>query len=318
MVRGLRPTLASRATEPFDSPDWLFELKWGGVRALASIGHGTVVLRGQNGRDITAVYPELHGLAAQVKGSSAVLDGEIVALGEKGHPDIELLRPRLNRLLGSERGWLPRAPVCYEVSDILELDGRLLTELPLWQRKNILHAHFTPSKTAQIAEFVEAEGVAFFDAVCEHRLEGMIAKQKYSLYRPGRRSRDWVEIPAQEVGHYAIGGYTFGGSSRGAFQGLLLGAYRGQELIYVGRATAGLSRPEAWDTVRLLEELHTPRCPFSTPPPVDRLSFWCEPRLVCQVRLGERSPSGQLRFAVFVSLRPDLAPQDCRLEAERA
>ncbi|MBI2887220.1 MAG: hypothetical protein HYY02_08420 [Chloroflexi bacterium] len=305
------------ATEPFDSPDWLFELKWGGVRALALIDQGRLTLRGQNGRDITAAYPELQGLPGQLAGHSATLDGDIVALGRRGHPEMELLRPRLTQLLRSPGGQAFRSPVSYEVSDILELDGRLLTDLPLWQRKNILHSHVTPSETAQIAAFIDSEGVAFFDAICQHGLDGMIAKQKYSPYRPGRRSRDWLEVRAQEVGHYVIGGYTFGGGNKQeAFQRLLLGAYRGPELVYVGLATAGLSRPEAWTTVRLLEELHTPQCPFSTPPAVNRLSYWCQPKLVCQVRLGERSGSGALRFAVFVSLRPDLAAQDCRLEVD--
>lgn len=315
----LRPMLPARSQEPFDSPNWLFELKWDGVRALAFINKGKLVLRGQNGRDLTDAYPELQGLPSQLKGSSAVLDGDIVAMGSAGHPDIELLRPRLNQLLRAPAQGA-RGSLVYELSDILSLDGQLLTDLPLWERKNILHSHVEPSKTAQLVEFVEGDGIAFYDAVCEHGLEGMIAKEKRGAYHPGRRSRAWLEIPAQEVGYYVIGGYTFGGGQKKeAFQTLLLGAYdeRGA-LRYVGRATAGLASPEAWRTVRLLEELHSATCPFATSPTVNRFSFWCEPKLVCQVRLGEQAKSGELRFAVFVSLRPDMAPQDCQLETDTA
>lgn len=312
LLERLQPMLPTKATEPFDSPDWLFELKWGGVRALAFIDKGQVVLRGQNRRDLTHAYPELHGLPEQLKGDCAVLDGEIVALSSKGYPDLELLRSRLNLLLKTQTAQFPRSSLFYQVSDLLLLDGRVLLDCPLWQRKNVLHAHFSPSKVARVCDFIEGEGVAFFDAVSEHHLEAIIAKNKFSPYRPGQRSRLWLEVPAVDVGYYVIGGYTFGGGRKqDAFQSLLLGEYRGENLVYVGRATAGLSTPEAWWTVRLLEDMHTSRCPFVQTPAVKRFSYWCEPKLVCQVRLGERSANGELRFAVFVSLRPDIPPQDC-------
>ena len=308
--------LPSRVEHPFDSPDWLFELKWGGVRALAFVQDGGVTLRGQNRRDLTEAYPELQALAAQLQGRSAVLDGEIVALGARGHPNLELLRPRLNLLLKHEGAQLPRGPLSYQIADILALDGESLLDYPLWKRKNLLHAHFQPSATAQVCDFIEGEGVAFFDAVCEHHLEGIVAKNKYSPYVPGLQTGHWLEVLALETGHFVIGGYTFGGGrKREPFESLLLGAFQGDDFVYAGRATAGLPIPEGWRTVKLLEALHSSRCSFKDPPALNRFSYWCEPALVCQVRLGERSPSGELRFAVFVSLRPDIAPRDCRLEA---
>ncbi len=313
----LRPMFPAKGDEPFDSTDWLFELKWDGVRALAFIDGDKVVLRGQNGSEITGAYLELQGLPAQLKGDNAVLDGDIVALGKAGHPDMELLRPRLNDLLqGQPQG--PYGPITYQVSDILALDGRLLTDLPLWERKNVLHSHFEPSGFAQVAEFVDSEGVAFFDAVCEQNLAGMVAKRKQSIYQPGRKSNDWLEIQSLDVGHFVIGGYTFGGGQKKeAFQALLLGAYDDEgALQYVGRATAGLSTPEAWRTVQMLEGLYTADCPFADPPSLNRLSYWCEPKLVCQVRLGERTRSGEFRFVIFVSLRPDMSPLECRIEQD--
>lgn len=319
LLEWLQPMLPTRATEPFDSPDWLFELKWSGVRALAFIDKSKVALYGQNRRDLTDGYPELQGLPAQLKGNNAVLDGEIVALSSKGYPDPELLRPRLNLLLNTQSAQVPRSSLFYQASDLLILDGQVLLDHPLWQRKNLLHAHLSPSKVAQVCDFIEGEGVAFFDAVCEHHLDGIIAKNKFSPYRPGQRSRYWLDIAAVDVGYYVIGGYTFGGGhKKNAFQYLLLGEYRGRDLVYIGRATAGLSTSEAWRTVRLLEDLHTPHCPFVQLPAVNRFSYWCEPKLVCQVRLGERAPNGELRFAVFVSLRPDISPQDCVASVPKA
>lgn len=318
-IDDLQPMLASRSSQPFDSPDWLYELKWGGVRTLAFVKEGKVTLRGRNGRDLTDAYPELQSLPSQMKGASAVLDGEIVGLGKKGYPRLELLRPRLNLLLLQEKRDLPPFRLCYEVTDLLLLDGKLLLDLPLWQRKNLLHTHLDSSPTIQVSDFLEQEGVAFFEAVRKHHLEGIIAKNKFSAYFPGERTRHWLEVPAMETGHYVIGGYTFGGGrKKEPFESLLLGAFQGDDLVYVGRATAGLSSQEGWRTVKLLEGLHTPDCPFVAPPTLSRFSYWCRPHLVCHVRVGERSPQGEFRFAVFVSLRPDLDPQDCRVEPERS
>lgn len=307
--------LPSKRREPFDSPDWIFELKWGGVRALAFIEAGTVTLRGQNQRDLTGGYPELQGVAEQVDGRQAVLDGEIVALGPKGRPNLDMLRPRLRYLFSQAGAPAPqpsRAPLCYEVTDLLAFDSQLLTDLPLWARKNLLHARFKPTPVAQVSDFIEEEGTAFFDAVCDLELEGMIAKQKQATYTPGRRTRHWLEVPALGVGHFVIGGYTFGGGQKKTpFESLLLGAYRDKALHYAGRATAALSNPEGWRTVELLEKLHTSECPFEESPLVNRFSYWCRPELACQVRTGERGPAGELRFGLFVCLRPDLVPEGC-------
>lgn len=329
-IEALTPMLPSKRREPFDSKDWIFELKWGGVRTLAFIEGGKVTLRGQNQMDLTGGYPELQGMAEQLDGHQAVLDGEIVALGPKGRPNLELFRPRLGEILrrsppsqvlpirqaqgklSAQHDKLPRAAVCYEVTDLLAFDGQLLTDLPLWARKNLLHARFKPTPVAQVSDFIEEEGTAFFDAVCELELEGMVAKEKQAAYTPGKRTRHWLEVPALGVGHFVIGGYTFGGGQKKApFESLLLGAYQGKALRYAGRATASLSNPEGWRTVELLERLHTSDCPFSEAPPLNRFSYWCRPEIACQIRTGERGPGGELRFGLFVCLRPDLSPEDC-------
>lgn len=308
----LLPMLPQRAAEPFDSPNWLYELDWGGVRALAFLREGVVTLRGQNGVDLTAAYPELAGLAGNIRARSAVLDGQIVALGPEGRPHLELLRPRLHQLLGGQGPRLPRAAVSFQVSDLLLLDGALLLDEPLWQRRNVLHVRFVPGEHAQLSDTVEHEGVLFFRAVCEHGLDGIIAKRRDSPYRPGVRSDDWLEMRAVEAASFVIGGYTFGGGpGRAPFEALLLGRYRDGQLRYAGRATAGLATAEGWRTVRLLERLHTPRCPFADPPHVNRFIYWCRPDLVCDARVGERGPDGLPRFATFVALRPDIAPLDC-------
>jgi len=333
-IEALLPMLPSKRREPFDSRDWIFELKWGGVRTLAFLEDGKVALRGQNGADLTGAYPELHDIAQQLDGNCGVLDGEMVGLGPQGRPNLELLRPRLHALVRRatqppfqilhparisiaevQPSWKVNAPFSYQVTDVLALDGQLLVDLPLWARKNLLHARFKPTPIAQVSDFIEGEGTAFFDAVCDLGLEGMIAKERSAPYLPGQRSRHWLEVPALDVGNFVIGGYTFGGGRKKApFESLLLGAYRDGYLVYAGRATAALSNPEGWRTIGQLEGLHTSECPFQEAPQVNRFSYWCGPELVCQVRTGERGPGGELRFALFVCLRPDLSPQDCLWE----
>jgi ATP-dependent DNA ligase len=304
--------LADQAAEPFDSPNWCYELRWGGVRALAIVRNGVVTLRGQNGVDLTSSYPELASLAERVQAHTAVLDGEIVARGPEGNPNLELLRPRLNQLLGNREARLPKADVSYQVSDLLELDGALLLDLPLWQRRTLLQARFTPGERAQISDVVEDAGLLLFDAVCEHGLDGIVAKRKDSPYLPGVRSDDWLEMPAVEVTSFVIGGYTFGGGLRKApFEALLLGRYYQGRLYYAGRATAGMATAEGWRIVRLLEGLHTAECPFADPPEPGRFIHWCRPLLVCQARVGERGEDGLPRFAAFIALRPDIAPEEC-------
>jgi len=311
VVDGLLPMLPERGADPFDSPNWVYELDWGGVRALAIIRDGAATLRGQNGVDLTAVYPELAALPAAIHAKSAVLDGEIVAMTAAGRPDLELLRPRLNQLLGNHEVRLPKAALSFQVTDLLELDGTLLLDQPLWQRRNLLHVHFNPTEQAQISDIVEQDGVLFFSAVQENGLNGILAKRKDSPYRPGIRSDDWLEMPASEVSSLVIGGYTFAGGNKQAFESLLLGRFHDGRLRYAGKATAGMATKEAWTTIHLLEGLHTAECPFADPPETGRFIHWCRPELVCEVRLGERGPDGLPRFATFVALRPDVAPEDC-------
>lgn len=307
--------LAAQQAEPFDSPDWIFELDTGGVRSMAVFDGGSVVLQGQNGADLTPIYPELRAIAGQIDLRQAVVDGEIVAMGKNGAPDFSRLRPRLHALLQPRHPRFPPGPLHYVAADLLYADGTPLVGLPLRERKNLLHALLRPSPLFQACEFIEGDGVAFYEAVSRHRLEGVVAKRKESPYRPGERSPDWVRIPAARSASLVIGGYTFGGrSKKEAFSSLLLGVFQGRDLVYAGRAASSLSAAEAWRTVRLLEGLHTADCPFTQPPRVTALTFWCRPALAGQFRVGEPAPDGTFRFAVFMALRPDISPEDCLLE----
>ena len=282
MPASIAPMLATPANEPFDSPEHIFELMWGGVRAMAHVGDGIVRLRARNGRDLTPYFPELLCIPDRLKAREAILDGEIVAVDSEGHPAFDALRPRLHMMasaVGPDREQVPQLPVqfrlkklagslTYVAFDILWLDGRSLADRPLWQRKNRLHECVTASAEFAPVDFVDHEGLAFFDAVIDRKLEGFVAKQKNSVYTPGRRSKSWLEVRAQQSGDFVIGGYAIGGTHRRGepFSQILLGAHDQGRFEYVGSVSGGLSDKEARDIVELLQPLHANEPPFFDTP----------------------------------------------------
>jgi len=297
--------------EPFDSPDYIFEVKWDGVRAIAVVDGGEARLHGRNRRDLTPLYPELAALARSLDAKHAVVDGEIAAWGTESLPDFALLRPRLLRP-DAPVSRRQRSPIIYQIFDVLEVDGRWLLDLPLYDRRNLLHQRLQPSRTVQVADFVRDEGIAFSEAVRSHGLGGVIAKHKGSPYLPGERSSHWLELRAFQADDFVIGGYSFGGGRRNdPIAALLLGAFRGGKLEFVGQVSVGCSDREARQLLNLLQPLHSDACPFREPPHVPRFLYWCRPELACHVRYSQWSADGLLRFPVFVAPRPDVPIDEC-------
>jgi DNA ligase D-like protein (predicted ligase) len=313
---------AVRAREPFDSKDHIFELMWGGMRAMAYVRDGVLRLRGTNGIDLTPHFPELTGIPAMLEAREAIVDGEIIVLDAQGQPAFDALRPRLHAIASAtpppDFAKPRRVPgqLCFQAFDLLWLDGRLMVDRPLWQRKNRLHNILRPGAEFVAVDFVDDEGVAFYEAVLQKKLEGVVAKEKASAYTPGKRSNAWREVRALQSGDFVVGGYTFGGASRRgeAFNQVLLGAYDDGRFEYVGAVSGGMDDAEARQLTALLEPLAVPRPPFIDPPPISRLVYWTEPAVVCRVRFSEWSREGYLRFPIFSALRPDIAAEDCVLD----
>ncbi|HEX5939989.1 MAG TPA: hypothetical protein VFZ12_06480 [Dehalococcoidia bacterium] len=329
--RLLRPMLPISIAEPFDSEDHIFELKWGGVRALAFIEGSSLTLVGPNGRDISEWYPELQSLPRHVRGRTAILDGEIVALGKEGYPNLELLRERTKAF-----GMAPPAEhdeqpsvggLSYQAYDVLLAGGRTMLDRPLWHRKNILQNLISPSAIGQATDYIETEGIAFYEAAREHKLEGIVAKRMESDYQSGQRSSDWQELRIQEAGDFVIGGYSFGGplrpglgtprrqGKREPFSELLIGGYDADgNLHHVGNVSGPFTLGEAGLVLQFMTDQHTADCPFVSAPELPRFIHWCRPELVCRVRFSEWTRAGMLRFPYFIALRPDLIPADCVLD----
>jgi bifunctional non-homologous end joining protein LigD len=209
-----------------------------------------------------------------------------------------------------------RVQVSFEVFDILYRDGRSLMREPLYRRKMHLNDTVEPNALVHVCHYEEGEGIALFDAARDLGLEGIVAKDKQSVYQPGKRSRHWLKIKHSRTANLVIAGYTFGGGARKElFGSLLLGAYDGGKMWYVGSVGGGFSKQDLEFTYAAITQLHTDESPFVEDPRVEKLLFWCEPVLAVQVNYGEFTEQRHLRFPIFSALRPDVDPHDCTLEA---
>ena len=293
--------LAGTAPAPFGGDDWLFEIKWDGVRAIATVGE-RLTLRSRNDTEMSGQFPELAELLALAPGT--VLDGEIVVM-TGGKPDMQALLPRLQATLPRSGG----APVTYIVFDILERDGKDLTGLPLVERRKILKEAVREGPHVVVSEPVEGRGEEYYRAAVAQGLEGVMAKRKDSRYEPGLRSGAWLKIKAQKSCDCVIAGYTPGRGGRGpVFGALLLGLYEDGKLVPVGKVGTGFSD-------QLLAELMDRFASLVTDVPqlagIKEKAVWLEPVLVCELAYMEVTRDRKLRIPRFVRLRTDKAPSAC-------
>ena len=322
------PMLASDGTEPFDDDQWLFEVKWNGIRAIAQAirpgtgDDGSTTLHSRLGNDLTAAYPELASLWERVLARNAVLDGEIVALGPNGRPSFERLAQRmhLREPRAVERA-VRAPPVTYVVFDLLAVDGEAVIDRPLHERLDLLSATVVPGGGVQRSEPIRGQGIALFEAVERQGLEGVIAKRADSVYRPGRRSRDWVKLKARQHAHVVIGGWLGGkGAREGRLGSLLAGLYDAGQLRFAGRVGTGFDDAELERlAARLLPlEVDAPAFnPADLPAQVRRHAHWVTPRLVCRVTFDDITDQRRLRAPSYQGLADHVPPRACTLDTLR-
>ena len=299
--------LARLWRRPFDSPDYLFELKWDGIRAIALVEDGSYTLQDRNGHDLTEVFPELSRLPSQVGAHRVILDGEIVCLDTSGHPNFTLLEQRLAK---PSRSASRRHQARYVAFDVLYLNNRSVMDESLVTRKNLLHTLLEPGESVQATDCIDTYGKTFFAATCEHSLEGIVAKLKASRYQPGTRSNAWLKIKRVRQGEFVIGGYIFDGNRKEPLKSLILGLYENNHLKYVGQVSSGLAS-QSKRVASVLQPLHSDESPFEHTPTIRRFSFWCHPETVCQVEYGEFTKGARVAYPVFKGLNEDIAPHEC-------
>jgi bifunctional non-homologous end joining protein LigD len=311
-----QPMMAEGGYQPFDHPGWRFEPKLDGVRTLIEIDMDSTRLVSRSGRDQTAQYPELATVHEYVTQMSAVLDGEIVARDE-GRPSFERLQQRINL---SSPADIERArkkiPVEVYVFDILWLDGKDVTKLPLERRHELLEPLVVPGHRVLTTFHVDGEGKPLAAAARENGFEGVVAKKLGSIYRPGRRTGDWRKIKLLNRQDCVILGWTPGtGGRTRTFGALLVGAYDDGDLRWIGQVGTGFTDRMLADLMDRLEPLQRKDPPIDDPElrKVKGARF-VEPALVCEVEFLEITGSNKLRAPSYKGLRTDKSPDECVLE----
>lgn len=297
---------------PVDGHEWAYEIKWDGVRTIAFAGGGGLRLQSRTLRDVTAQYPEVAELGAQL-GPGTVLDGEIAALDDTGRPSFERLQSRIN--LASPRDIAARrseTPATFLVFDLLYRDGSDLTAVPYAERRSVLEALALEVPGLQVPRAHLGDGPALLEATRQQGLEGLVAKRTDSLYLPGRRSRSWVKVKNFRRQEFVVGGWLGGAGGRAGRIGALLVGYQGEGgLRYAGRVGTGFNDAELERLARRLEPLARQTTPFSAPLPPDvaRAGRWVEPRLVVEVAFTEWTGAATLRAPSYKGERQDKDPE---------
>jgi bifunctional non-homologous end joining protein LigD len=311
----VEPMTATLAGNVPRGDEWLFEIKWDGVRAIAFVEDGNVRLQARSGLRCERQYPELSVLPHHLAAKQAILDGEIAVLDPKGVARFHLIQPRIANSDPNAVAHLVRStPVVYFAFDLLYLDGYDLRAVPLAARRGLLDQLLTPNSVVRISEAFPGAGEALLDAARENGLEGIVAKHARSTYEP-RRSRDWLKIKIVTEQEFVIGGFTEPQGSPGYFGALVLGVHEEGKLRWVGNVGTGFDQALLAGIYRCLEPLITEKCPFAARPKPEKGITWVKPELVCQVQYGNWTQDGRLRAPVFLGMRNDVAAPAVAREA---
>jgi bifunctional non-homologous end joining protein LigD len=311
LPESLMPMFPGGASEPFDSREHVFEVRWDGLRALAFVEGGGYHLQDQSGRNISELFPELGEIPRRLAVDEVILDGIVVISDSQGRPDFAALDRRMR--LSSPDGLAQaaaRQPAAFVVFDILYAEARSVMSMTLLKRRRLLKEVLAGEGRVCLSDAVGAEGVAFFDAAREMGIEAVIAKRKDSVYVPGGRSPSWLlvqDVPRQDV---VVIGYL-SDSHGGAFESLLMGIYSDHQLVYAGAVGGGFDQR----TERLLAQaLPGLRSGGDKPDGGDRVpgdAIWVRPELVASVKFSEWTPEGTLRFPIFVGMHPEVDARSC-------
>ncbi|RFZ85179.1 DNA ligase D [Mucilaginibacter terrenus] len=318
VLAAIKPMKATLVDEPFDQPGWIYEIKWDGYRALATLNEGQATLTSRNNL-VFGQFQPINDLLESWD-MNVVLDGEIVALNEQGTADFGALQNWRNK---------KNALLAFYVFDILWYNGRDLTGLPLRSRREILDAVLPKnSELIRPSQVFEVGGIEFFEAAKKMGLEGIIAKRADSLYTSDARSREWLKVKAKRRQEVIIAGFTKNEGTGKYFSALAIGVHDQRGVLrYIGKVGTGFNDGRQKEMIKLFEPLITKESPFDIEPDVDEPSqfrprrlgakaTWLKPLLVCEVEFAEITSDGKVRQASFKGMRTDKDPKDVVMEIE--
>lgn len=310
MPKDVQPMLATLVDKPFDEEGWSYEVKWDGYRAIAYVNRGDVELRSRNNKTFEKYYPLYEALREWPV--NAVADGEVVVLDENGQSDF-----------GKLQNWRSEADgyLVYYVFDLLWLDGRDLTGLPLATRRELLRSIVPADDRIRYSESFVTSGKTFFEKARQLHLEGIMAKKTDSLYTPGVRTREWLKIKTASRQEVVIGGYTRNEDSPKLFSALLVGVFEDGKLQYTGKVGTGFTEQMQRDMMKQFKPLVQKKSPFNVVPDINQPSrfrpnppeakaTWLKPVLVGEVAFREMTSDGLMRHPSFQGMREDKAAKD--------
>ena len=307
------PELATLTDKAPAGDGWVHEIKLDGYRTAARLEAGKVRMLTRSGLDWTARFRPIAPALTLLKTRAAYLDGEIAVLGEDGVTSFAALQDALSR------GQAQR--LTYHVFDLLHLDGRDLTGLPLIERKALLApliARLPKGGPVRYSDHVQGQGPAFFAQACKHHLEGIVAKRAAAPYRSGR-TEDWLKVKCLNRQEFVIGGWMRSDKPGRELRSLLLGYYDRGKLVFAGKAGTGFGLAAGRELARRLGKIERDTPPFaSVPREYQRGARWVDPRLVAEVTFTTWTADHLLRHPSFEGLREDKPAKDVRLERSRS
>ncbi|HKV87902.1 MAG TPA: hypothetical protein VJT78_07910 [Candidatus Dormibacteraeota bacterium] len=298
----VRPMQAASAEAPFSSSEYLFEVKWDGLRCVMFKDlEGRVHLQDRGLHDLTADLPEVTAAARRVPPGS-VIDGELVATDGDGRPDY----PRLRERLAGGANLRDTIPTAYLAFDALYLEGKPLVRQPVIKRRARLARAVETGGHLFVPDHIEEDGVELFEACLERGLEGVVAKHRLSPYVPGQRSPFWLKVKAVKSDDFVVIGWM----GDEPFNSLVVGYHEDGRLLPCGTVGGGYDDAATATIKGALADLATEESPLDPPPIMVRPVRWVRPELVVSVRYSEWSPDGTLRFPIFNGLRPEVHPAE--------
>ena len=316
-VEPMKPRLVET---PPKGGDWLYELKFDGIRAIAVKNGSKVSMLSRNRNELRARFPDIADAVKKLSIQECVIDGEVVALDEQGRSSFQLLQA-----LEMEGR---KAPICYYVFDLLQLEGRSLIRLPLMQRKEILAKICEDvGDPIRFSGEIGADASKLLAEVKRRGLEGIVGKQRNSVYEPGRRSGAWIKLKCANEQEFVIGGYTPPGGSRKHFGAILVGYYKDKKLLFAGKVGTGFTGKTLSILHKKFQSEARDDCPFADlpskqggqwvqgiTPSMMRKMHWVNPVFVAQIKFAEWTRDGKLRQPVFLGLRDDKDPREVTRE----
>lgn len=300
--KNISPMLISEIMAPFDSPDYIYEIKWDGIRCVSYLDKGTDI-RNKRNKPMISLFPELERLHEQVN-TKCILDHEVIVM-KNGLPDFYEVQKRtvmsntFKIKLAAEK--YPASIVAY---DILFYKNKDITMLPLIERKKYLQEVVEENNSISVSRYVENSGIKLFELVEEKGLEGIVAKKKSSLYWQGKKSKDWIKCKVLAADDYIVCGFIRKANS---MTSIIIGQYNNNELVYKGHVSLGVS-------MRVLNQYQYKvinHSPFRCVPPGNEEVVWIAPELVCIIEYMPSNKQG-IRQATFKGIRSDKSPYECQ------